>query len=172
MNKVYIGIGSNVGDKLENIKRVLNILNKNDSVFDVIISSIYETIPYGKVEQDNFFNAVIFFETTLNLLPLLKFTKQIEKQIGRIKRKEWGPREIDLDILLFNNEVFANEQITIPHKDLHNRDFVLVPLLELNNTLVDPMSKKKFTKYLSELKDKYIISKFKFDNSKESEIIN
>ncbi len=171
MNKVYIGIGSNVGNKLENIKRALNILNENEFIFNTKISSVYETIPYGTVDQDNFYNAVIFIETTLDLFPLLNFTKKIEKQIGRVKRINWGPREIDLDILLFNNVAYSNEQITIPHKDLHNRDFVLVPLLELNDKLIDPNSKKMFSEYLSELKDKYIISKFKFNNSEKSESI-
>ncbi|MBK8945931.1 MAG: 2-amino-4-hydroxy-6-hydroxymethyldihydropteridine diphosphokinase [Ignavibacteriae bacterium] len=159
-NKVYIGIGSNVGNRLLNFRKTIKLISENENISDVKISSIYETLPYGNIEQNNFYNAVIYFNTKLTLQELFDFTKSIEKKIGRIKRQNWGPREIDLDILLFNKLVFADEYISIPHKDLVNRDFVLVPLLELSKNLVNPETKIKLKEYLNKLSHKFIISKF------------
>lgn len=165
MNNVYIGIGSNVGERLTNIRKTIEELENNSEISNIKISSIYETKPYGNIEQNNFLNAVIYFETSFKLDELLSFTKSIEKKIGRIKRENWGPREIDLDILLFNNLIYFDKNITIPHRDLLNRDFVLVPLLEIDNDLVHPESKKELSFYLTNLTEKYIISKFKFSNN-------
>ncbi len=160
MNNVYIGIGTNVGDRIENIQKVVSKFKKNYLISKVYISSIYETVPYGNVKQENFYNAVIFLQTSMELLELFDFTKSVEKIIGRIKRVNWGPREIDLDILLFNEMVFESENITIPHKDLLNRDFVLIPLLEIEDKLVHPKTKKELSYYLRKLKESYIVSKF------------
>ncbi|MBK7106210.1 MAG: 2-amino-4-hydroxy-6-hydroxymethyldihydropteridine diphosphokinase [Ignavibacteriae bacterium] len=159
-NKVYIGIGSNVGNRLLNFKKTIKLISENENISDVKISSVYETLPYGNIEQNNFYNAVINFNTNFTLQELFDFTKSVEKKIGRIKRQNWGPREIDLDILLFNKLVFADENISIPHKDLVNRDFVLVPLLELSKNLVNPATKIKLKEYLNKLSHKFIISKF------------
>ena len=82
-----------------------------------------------------------------------------------LKRKTWGPREIDIDILLFGDLIIKNDSLPIPHKDLLNRDFVLVPLLEVNDELIHPIEKKKIKSFLSELNDKYIISKINFNYS-------
>ncbi len=162
-NKVYIGIGSNVGNRLLNFRKAIKLLCENENISKFKISSIYETLPYGNIKQNNFYNAVIYFSTNFTLQELFDFTKSIEKKVGRIKRQNWGPREIDLDILLFNKLVFANENIEIPHKDLVNRDFVLVPLLEINKNLVHPTTKIKLKDYLNKLSDKFIISKFKLE---------
>lgn len=160
MNKVYIGIGSNVGDRLLNFKNAVELLVENEKINGLKISSIYETLPYGNTEQNNFYNAVLYFLTSLSLTELFDFTKEIEKKVGRKKRQNWGPREIDLDILMYNDLVYSNKSISIPHKDLVNRDFALVPLLELNKNLKHPESKIKLNSYLLNLADKYIISKF------------
>lgn len=161
MNNVYIGIGSNVGDRLLNIKNALELLENSENLFNIKISSIYETSPYGNVHQDNFYNAVIFCKTDFTLLELLNLTKNIEIKIGRVKRENWGPREIDLDILLYNNLVYSDKNIIIPHKDLINRDFVLQPLLEIDENVKHPETKIELKEYLKALTDKYILSKFK-----------
>ncbi|MCB9247504.1 MAG: 2-amino-4-hydroxy-6-hydroxymethyldihydropteridine diphosphokinase [Ignavibacteriales bacterium] len=92
MNNVYIGIGSNVGERLTNIRKTIEELENNSEISNIKISSIYETKPYGNIEQNNFLNAVIYFETSFELDELLSFTKSIEKKIGRIKKKI-GDRE-------------------------------------------------------------------------------
>ena len=159
MNKVYLGLGTNVGNKKSNLKRTVAKFKENKNFTNIKISSIYETKPYGEIEQDNFLNAVIYLETSFSLNELFVFTKKLEKEIGRIKRENWGPREIDIDILLYNNLIYKNERITIPHKDLLNRDFVLVPLLEIDDTIIHPEEKKEIKQFLSELTDQYIVKK-------------
>jgi len=159
MNKVYLGLGTNVGNKKSNLKRTVAKFKENKNFTNIKISSIYETKPYGEIEQDNFLNAVIYLETSFSLNELFVFTKKLEKEIGRIKRENWGPREIDIDILLYNSLIYKDERITIPHKDLLNRDFVLVPLLEIDDTIIHPEEKKEIKQFLSELTDQYIVKK-------------
>ena len=109
----------------------------------MVASSIYETIPYGEVPQSDFFNAVVKIKTDLGLKDLFHLLKSVETKVGRNKREKWGPREIDLDILFFNDIVYSDEEITVPHKDLLNRDFVIVPLLEVEPDLIHPVMNKK-----------------------------
>lgn len=163
LNKVFIGIGSNFGDKINNIYKVYYSFIKDSNFSNIKKSSLYETKPYGKIDQDNFINAVFYFETPFSLQQLFNYTKDLEKKIGRIKRERWGPREIDIDILLFNNLVFEDEKITIPHKDLLKRDFVLIPLIEIDDKVVHPKEKKELKKFLINLNDRYIINKISSD---------
>ncbi len=161
MNKIYLGLGTNIGDKENNLKKTVSEFYKNKDFFNIKISSVYETRPYGEIEQENFLNAVLYLETNYTPEEIFIYTKNLEKKIGRKKRKIWGPREIDIDILLFNNSVYNSDKITIPHKDLLNRDFVLVPLLEINKNIMHPVEKKEIKKVLSEITDRYIIKKIK-----------
>ncbi len=163
MNKVFLGLGSNVGNKSENLKQAINSFRCDNRFENLEVSSIYETEPYGEIEQENFYNGVLSFFTNLDVEEVFKITKEFEKVIGRKKRKTWGPREIDIDILLFGNLVFENEKITIPHRDLLNRDFVIVPLLELDEEIIHPVKNKKIKMFLSDLKDKYIVNKINLD---------
>ncbi len=158
-NIAYIGLGSNVGDKIFNITTAVKeiILNENCSLEK--ISSIYETKPYGVKEQENFINSVLKIKTKYDLVELFYFMKSIEKKLGRSKTKKWGPREIDLDILFFNTEIYSDEMINVPHKDIENRDFVLVPLCEIDKDLVHPVLKKKICDMLSDKIEKNIIKK-------------
>ncbi len=134
-------------------------INENQLCKVVDTSSIYETFPYGYKEQENFFNAVIKVETELSLFDLFDFIKFVENNLGRIKRNKWGPREIDLDILFYNDMEFSNEKITIPHKELVYRDFVLVPLSEIAGDLIHPSLNKKICDICLENSEKYIIQK-------------
>jgi 2-amino-4-hydroxy-6-hydroxymethyldihydropteridine diphosphokinase len=164
MNKVFLGLGSNVGDRLDNISNVIKKLESNHKFSDVKYSSIYETKPYGKIEQNNFLNCVVSFITDLSILDLFEYVKKLEKKIGRIKREVWGPREIDIDILLFGDLIYEYGKIRIPHKDLLNRDFVLVPLLELDENIVHPENNELIKNSLEILDEHFIISKNKIKN--------
>jgi len=110
MNKVYLGLGANIGDKIENIRRVIKDVFSDSRFIDVKYSSLYESVPYGEVKQENFINGVISFSTNISLNELFLYTKELENNIGRIKRETWGPREIDIDILLYGNFVVENEK--------------------------------------------------------------
>ncbi|MCU0364543.1 MAG: 2-amino-4-hydroxy-6-hydroxymethyldihydropteridine diphosphokinase [Ignavibacteriaceae bacterium] len=112
------------------------------------VSSIYESAPYGEIIQGEFFNAVFKIKTYFELMELFKFLKLIETQVGRTATQKWGPREIDLDILFYNDMVFSDDEITIPHKDLLNRDFVLVPLNEIAPDLIHPLMNKKISEII------------------------
>ena len=125
----------------------------------VATSSVYETFPYGYKEQGIFFNAVIKVETDFTLFELFDFLKSIEKDLGRIKRTKWGPREIDLDLLFFNDMKFSNDIVTIPHKEIIYRDFVLVPLSEIAADFVHPTLNKKISDICLENSEKFIIQK-------------
>lgn len=108
-----------------------------------LVSSIYESSPYGDLKQEDFFNAVFKIKTYYKPLELFEFLKKVEEQVGRKKTIKWGPREIDLDILFYNNLILEDEQLTIPHKDILNRDFVLIPLCEIAPELEHPGIHKK-----------------------------
>lgn len=161
-NNVYLGLGSNKGDKTDFIKKTIESIKKIKSCELISVSSLYESLPFGDVEQENFLNAVIKIKTFLDHNSLLKILKDIEKEIGRIQSKRWGPREIDIDILFFNDLIFSNEIITLPHKGVIYRDFVLVPLGEIEPDLVHPVYKKKVCDFIKELKTHNIIKKIPF----------
>jgi 2-amino-4-hydroxy-6-hydroxymethyldihydropteridine diphosphokinase len=159
-NTTYIGLGANKGDRKKNIQSALEIISSLEGNKIESISSLYESTPYGKEDQDNFLNAVIKLSTSFDFQFLLKKLKEIEVSIGRIFREKWGPREIDLDILFYNNLIFSNEIITLPHEGVIYRDFVLVPLCEIEPELIHPVYNKKVCEFIGELKVKSIIQKF------------
>lgn len=158
-NIVFIGIGSNEGNKAANIKSAIDLIRRCGVCKIEKVSSLYETLPFGDVEQDNFLNAVIKITTKLKPQELFIELKQIEKKLGRIVREKWGPREIDLDILFFNDLIISDEIITLPHKGIIYRDFVLVPLIEIEPDLIHPVFNKKIVDFVLDLKTKNIINK-------------
>jgi len=147
-NIAYIGIGSNVGVQINKIDFAIELINSNPYCEVEAVSSIYESSPYGEIEQGEFFNAVFKINTYFELKELFAFLKSVEQQVGRKVTTKWGPREIDLDILFFNDTVYSDEEITIPHKDLLNRDFVLVPLSEIAPELIYPKINKKISEII------------------------
>jgi len=159
INKIYLALGSNKGDKSAFIKNAIAELLSYKSIEISGYSSIYYTKPYGFIEQENFINMVIEIKTSEEIVEFHKITKSIEDKIGRVKTHHWGPREIDLDILLFNEEIIHSENITIPHIEICNRDFFLVPLLELQPDLVHPETKILLSDYLNTLSENYILAK-------------
>lgn len=159
-NTAYIGLGSNKGDRKKNIQTALEKISSIESNRIESVSSLYESLPFGKEDQENFLNAVIKLSTSFDHQDLLKILKEIEVSLGRIFREKWGPREIDLDILFYNNLIFSNEIITLPHEGVIYRDFVLVPLCEIEPELIHPVYNKKVCEFISELKVKSILQKF------------
>ena len=126
-----LGLGSNIGDKAANIAEAVRQLCKDGRVRMQAMSSIYRTAPWGVVEQDFFANAAAIVRTQLEPLELLAHAKSIERAMGRQAGTRWGPRLIDIDILYFGGRALESEHLTLPHRDLFNRAFVLVPLAEI-----------------------------------------
>lgn len=127
----YIGIGGNVGDVFENMKSALNLLNEHSSISVNQISNIYKTPPWGIEDQDWFLNACISVETTLTAQELLKSCLEVEVALKRIREIRWGPRTIDLDVLVFGEENIAQENLQVPHPRMHERAFVLMPMADI-----------------------------------------
>ena len=165
MNTVYISLGSNEGHRIENIKSAVKEIESLKECRVISISSFYESSPFGNVKQNNFINAVVKIATKDDHLSLLKKLKDIEQKLGRIKRERWGPREIDIDILFFNDLIFSNEFITLPHEGVIYRDFVLIPLCEIEPDIVHPVFNKKVCEFIDDLKIKNIIKKIEFGKS-------
>ncbi|MDT2829360.1 2-amino-4-hydroxy-6-hydroxymethyldihydropteridine diphosphokinase [Vagococcus carniphilus] len=127
----YLALGSNIGDRLATLKKAVRLLSKSEKVTVLKKSFIYETEPYGGVAQDNFLNAVLKIETNLSPLELLDLTQGVENSLGRERLVRWGPRTIDIDLLLLGTEEITSEKLTIPHIELKKRSFVLIPLKDV-----------------------------------------
>jgi 2-amino-4-hydroxy-6-hydroxymethyldihydropteridine diphosphokinase len=138
----YIGIGSNLGNKSKNVQQALDFISALQGVKVKQQSSLYLTAPWGKTDQDDFINQVVAVETDLAPLELLHKLQAIEIKLGRQRDVQWGPRTIDLDILLYGEEVIDLEELKVPHPYLKQRLFVLIPLQELNPELELPDGSK------------------------------
>lgn len=155
-NKVYLSMGSNIGDKLKNIESAISMLNDNEKISLVKTSDVYETEPVGTVKQDDFYNLAVYIETDLSAEELLKLINLIEQKLKRKRIIHWGPRTIDLDILYFNDENINNELLTVPHPEISNRRFVLEPLLDV---LEDQTKRVQVEAMLAKTPDKNWIRK-------------
>lgn len=131
MALAYIGLGSNVGNRDENLRQAVEMLNQEDGIEPTRVSSIYETTPVGYLNQRDFLNAVVEIETSLSPPELLAATKKIEEKQKRVREVHWGPRTIDLDILLYDDVELTEPHLNLPHPEVSKRAFVLVPLAEL-----------------------------------------
>lgn len=131
MTLAYIGLGSNIGDREQNLRKAVSMLGEAQGVEVARLSRIYETTPVGDVEQGDFLNAVVEIETNLAPPQLLKLTKSIEERGHRVRTVHWGPRTIDLDILLYDDVEMNEPHLNLPHPEVSKRAFVLVPLAEL-----------------------------------------
>ncbi|MBN1254685.1 MAG: 2-amino-4-hydroxy-6-hydroxymethyldihydropteridine diphosphokinase [Deltaproteobacteria bacterium] len=150
---VYLGLGSNLGDKVAQCLLALKEVSADNHNQIKAVSSLYKTEPIGYRDQDWFINCVAEVSTTLPPHPLQEFLQGIEQSMGRKRTVKMGPRIIDLDILLYGNEVIEEEDLVIPHPRLHERRFVLVPLMELVPDLLHPILKKTVTDLLKERED-------------------
>ena len=150
---VFLGLGSNLGDRQKFLNQAAVSLAKVKETKLVWTSSVYETEPYGKTDQPKFLNAAAEIETSLDPNSLFAEVKSIEKQMGRSASERWGPREIDIDLLVYDGLVFANDQVKVPHSELEKRRFVLVPLCEIAPDLVHPISGMTVTELVASCTD-------------------
>ncbi|OGH99194.1 MAG: 2-amino-4-hydroxy-6-hydroxymethyldihydropteridine diphosphokinase [Candidatus Melainabacteria bacterium GWF2_32_7] len=156
MSVVYIGLGSNIGDRVGYVQQAHKLLSDTEGITIVNSSSLYETEPCGYKDQEWFVNAVLEIETTLEPYKLLEECQRIEKQLGRVRHPEapqWGPRTVDLDILLYDDLVIADSNLQIPHSRLHQRAYALVPILELAPDLAHPVLGRSILDMHSDLED-------------------
>jgi len=137
--KVYLGLGSNVGSRLSNIRFALAAIGQVPGVRVLRLSCIYETQPYGNPDQPGFLNAALEVETSLDPCDLLRAMQRVERHMGRVRKQKWEPRVIDLDILYYGSLVIDEPELSVPHPDLQNRDFVLIPLNDLIPRFTDPL---------------------------------
>ncbi|MCS7171556.1 MAG: 2-amino-4-hydroxy-6-hydroxymethyldihydropteridine diphosphokinase [Aquificaceae bacterium] len=147
----YIAFGSNVGDRLSYILKALNFLQGYGTIRKV--STLYTSRPWGKLDQPGFLNGVFEFDTKLEPIELLRLLKETEKICGRRPRERWGPREIDLDILLYEDNILMLSFLQIPHIHLLERDFFLFPLLEINSGLRHPLYGVELREYAKNLEN-------------------
>ena len=136
--RAYVGVGSNLGDRADAIERAVELLRAHPAVEVVSESSLRETEPWGAVAQPRFLNGAVAVETRLEPRALLGVLLDVERRLGRMREERWGPRTIDLDLLLYGNVVLDEPGLTVPHPRLHERAFVLEPLHELDPNLVVP----------------------------------
>ncbi|HEX2032423.1 MAG TPA: 2-amino-4-hydroxy-6-hydroxymethyldihydropteridine diphosphokinase [Actinomycetota bacterium] len=131
MSRAYLGLGSNLGDRLANLQRAVDLLGER-GVRVLRSSRVYETDPVGGPDQPDYLNAVVEAETDLEPRPLLEACLAVEDALGRVRGERWGPRVIDVDVLTYDDRAVREPDLEIPHPRMHERGFVLVPLLELD----------------------------------------
>ena len=149
---VYIALGSNMGDKEGNLRAAVNALDDTRGCKVLRTSGFILTKPYGYADQDDFLNACLELETLMTPDELLDLLHDIENRAGRERDIRWGPRTLDLDIILYDDIITSGEALKIPHNDMHRRDFVLVPLNEIAPNVLHPVYKKTAAELLCELK--------------------
>ena len=157
--RVFLSIGSNIGPRVANCTRAIELLAVQRRIFLVRKSPFYETSAWGKEDQPPFINCVVEVETNLEPLRLLDNLKKIESNMGRGPSERWGPRVIDLDIIFYGDRIVETRGLTIPHPHAHERGFVLIPLCCIAPDLVHPKLKKTVRELAGILKDTGVLRK-------------
>ena len=155
-HKTYIAFGSNMGEKETYIRDAIEQLQESRYFRNMKVSEFFYSAPYGGVEQDNFVNGVLEVETMLEPYELLGFLHELEKKANRVREIHWGPRTLDLDIIFYDDLILDEEELQIPHKDMKNRDFVLIPLAQLAGYKRHPVFLVTVDEMASNLKERYI----------------
>lgn len=158
MNTVYLLLGSNMGDSEQLLIVATNMIEKNIGKLTTS-SAIYRTAAWGKEDQPDFLNQIIIVSSSLSSSTLLKKIFVIEKEMGRVRTTKNAARVIDIDMLFFNDEIIQTENLTVPHKQIQNRKFVLVPLTEIAPDFIHPVLKKSSLELLSICSDKLNVQK-------------
>lgn len=151
MNIAYIALGSNIEPRYSYLEKAIEGLEQVAKIVVLNKSEVYETVPVGYADQANFLNMVIEIETDLSAFNLLDICQAVEGKLGRNRDVRWGPRTIDLDILLYNKENMKTEKLIIPHPRMHERAFVLVPLQDVNPSVHIHSINKNVSRILNEL---------------------
>ncbi len=168
----YIGIGSNLGDRIQNTREAIRLLDDHPGIKIICMSHFYETEPLtlGGEKQNWYLNCVLKIRTVLNAIRLFQIMQDIEARLGREKSGKWTPRIIDLDLLFFDDEIIRTKILTVPHPQLHTRRFVLEPLAEIAPTLIHPIKGITAKTLLKNLEDnKKVFPLFKFQISHPSD---
>ena len=157
MSKVFLLIGGNLGDREENFTKARNLIAQYCGEITQS-SSIYETAAWGKKDQPSFLNQALEIDTKLTAEQLMAQILELEKMMGRERKEKYGPRVIDIDILLFNNEIHNHTSLKIPHPEMQNRRFALIPLAEIAANIEHPVFKKSIAQLLEECPDHSSVS--------------
>ncbi|MRX72983.1 2-amino-4-hydroxy-6-hydroxymethyldihydropteridine diphosphokinase [Bacillus lacus] len=170
-HSVFLALGSNIEDREQHLASAVKKLANHESIRVTKISSIYETDPVGYTDQGKFLNQVIQIKTDLSALELLSETQEIEASLGRKREIKWGPRTLDLDILLYNHENIETETLKVPHPRMLERSFVLIPLAEVAPELQLPQNHVKITDTLDKLIDKKGVRIWKQKNGEDGSVL-
>ncbi|PFJ51801.1 2-amino-4-hydroxy-6-hydroxymethyldihydropteridine diphosphokinase [Bacillus cereus] len=166
-NIAYIALGSNIGERYTYLTEAIKFLNKNPYIHVDDVSSVYETEPVGYTDQSCFLNLVIKISTNLSPQELLQVTQKVENGLGRKREIRWGPRTIDLDILLYNQENIEAENLIVPHPRMFERAFVIVPLLEINQDIKQDISRSQ----VEEMKRREGVTVWKQKNGEDAFVL-
>lgn len=149
MHRIFLALGSNIEDRKQHIETAIVLLR--EKVHDITVAPLYETTPRYFEDQQNFLNTVLSGVTDLEPRELLQFTQAVQQEVGRVERFRNGPREIDIDILFYDNLVYKDEELEIPHPRLQERDFVLQPFSDIDPDFSHPVLKKTIRALLDAL---------------------
>jgi 2-amino-4-hydroxy-6-hydroxymethyldihydropteridine diphosphokinase len=158
MNTTYLLIGGNLGNREETLSKARELISAQCGAITVA-SGIYETAAWGKTDQPDFLNQALEVTTTLNAKQLIRRILKVERSMGRTRKEKFGPRLIDIDILLFNDEIHHYSFLNIPHPEMQNRRFVLLPLAEIASEKVHPIFKRSIAELLEECPDQLAVRK-------------
>jgi 2-amino-4-hydroxy-6-hydroxymethyldihydropteridine diphosphokinase len=159
MNHAYLLTGGNLGDRAENLRQAEIWIGKMAGTI-VKKSALYETAAWGSMRQPDYLNQAMLIETELPATELLTTLLQVEKQLGRLRQEKYGARVIDIDLLFFNNDIIHLPELSVPHPQLQNRRFVLVPMAEIAPQLIHPQLQKDISTLLTNCTDPLDVKKF------------
>lgn len=162
-NKVLLSLGSNLGDREKNILDVIKFITNYNILSDIKLSNIYETAPHGVENQPDYLNMCLSGYTKLSALKLISTLKNLEVELGRLDRGKWMEREIDIDIIFYEDLVIENDSLILPHPRMHERNFVLIPANEIEPEMIHPIFEKDIETLKNESLDDSKIYKLNYE---------